>query len=187
MTAEHDLPGPSRWVGEVREVFSAAEIAVRVEELGREISDSYTEGDELLVVVVLKGAFVFAADLVRHLDLPLEVDFITVSSYGAATVSSGDVRILQDPSASLKGRVVLLVEDIVDSGNTLKRLIPEFSSRGARRVDVCALLHKNVTEPGARPRWVGFDAPDEFLVGYGLDHAGAFRHLSYIGCLEAEA
>jgi hypoxanthine phosphoribosyltransferase len=171
----------------VREVFSAAEILQRVQELGRDISDSYSEADRLLVVVVLKGAFAFAADLVRHIDLPLEVDFVTVSSYGDGTVSSGDVRILQDPSASLEGRVVLLVEDIVDSGNTLKRLIPDFSARGAQRVDVCALLHKNVAVPGVRPRWVGFDAPDEFLVGYGLDHAGAFRHLSYIGRLEVEA
>lgn len=166
-----------------RIVYSEEEVQGRVRELGREISETYTAQDRLVVVGLLKGSFLFLADLVRAIDLPLHVDFLVASSYGADTVSSGDVRLLYDPEASLEGRAVVLVEDIVDSGTTLRRLIPRLRERGAASLEVCALLHKRLTELDPEPRWVGFDAPNEFLVGYGLDYAEDFRHLPYIASL----
>lgn len=166
-----------------RIIFSEDAIEARVNELGEEISGAYTPDDRLLVVGVLKGSFVFMSDLVRRIRLPIHTDFLIASSYGDDTVSSGDVQLLYDPGSSFQGRVVLLVEDIVDSGTTLKRLVPRLEARGAKRVDVCTLLHKGLTSPGIEPRWVGFDAPKDFLVGYGLDHAEDFRHLPYIASL----
>lgn len=166
-----------------RVVFTAEEIARRVAELGAEISRAYRVEDRLLVIGLLKGSFIFLADLVREIALPLHVDFLVASSYGAGTTSSGDVRLLYDPASSLQGRAVLLVEDIIDSGTTLQRLVPRLSARGPASLDVCALLHKRVDSGQAAPRWVGFDAPNEFLVGYGLDHAEGFRHLPYIASL----
>ena len=164
-------------------VFTEEEIRARVAELGREISQAYSSEDRLLVLGLLKGSFIFAADLVRMIDLPLEVDFLVVSSYGKGKTSSGDVRLLYDPDSSMEGRAVLLVEDIVDSGTTLRRLIPRLMARGPTSVDVCTLLHKRTAEVEPEPRWVGFDAPIEFLVGYWLDHAEDFRHLPYIASL----
>ena len=123
------------------------------------------------------------ADLVRAIDLPLHVDFMVASSYGDDTVSSGDVRLLYDAEVSLRDRAVLLVEDIIDSGTTLNRLLPRLAARGPSRLDVCALLHKRLTRLDPPARWVGFDAPNEFLVGYGLDYAEDFRHLPYIASL----
>jgi hypoxanthine phosphoribosyltransferase len=151
--------------------------------MGREISAAYTPEDDLLVVGLLKGSFIFVADLVRTIDLPLQVDFLVASSYGDAKVSSGEVELLYDPGASFEDRPVVVVEDIIDSGNTLRRLIPLLEERGPRSLDVCTLLHKRLVElePGAR--WVGFDAPSEFLVGYGLDYSENFRHLPYIASL----
>lgn len=164
-------------------VFSAETIRARVRDLGQEISDAYSEADRLVVIAVLKGSFLFMADLVREIDVPHEVDFLLASSYGDGTVSSGEVTLHYDPKTELTGRAVLLVEDIVDSGTTLSRLIPRLEERGASRVDVVALLHKRLTSGAIEPRWVGFDAPKSFLVGYGLDHAEAFRHLPYIASL----
>jgi hypoxanthine phosphoribosyltransferase len=166
-----------------RIVFTEDEIDERVTALGEEISDAYTADDRLLVVGVLKGSFVFMADLVRRIGLPIHTDFLVASSYGDGTVSSGHVQLLYDPGSPFDGRAVMLVEDIVDSGTTLKRLVPRLEARGAKCVDVCTLLHKGLTSPGIEPRWVGFDAPNEFLVGYGLDHAEDFRHLPYIASL----
>jgi hypoxanthine phosphoribosyltransferase len=166
-----------------RIVYSTEEIDERVRAMGAEISESYEAGDDLLVVGLLKGSFIFLADLVRAIELPLHVDFLVASSYGSATVSSGNVQLLYDPEASLEGRSVIIVEDIVDSGNTMNRLIPLLEERRPRSLEICALLHKRETELVLEPRWVGFDAPNEFLVGYGLDFSENFRHLPYIGSL----
>jgi len=164
-------------------VYPEEAIRVRVAELGAEISAAYGEADRLLVLGLLKGSFLFLADLVREIRAPLQVDFLVASSYGAGTSSSGEVRLLYEPPSDLEGRTVLLVEDIVDSGTTLERLVPLLERRGARRVDVCTLLHKRLPGVTAEVRWVGFDAPNSFLVGYGLDHAEHFRHLPYIASL----
>jgi hypoxanthine phosphoribosyltransferase len=166
-----------------RIVFDADTIARRVRELGDEITAAYPDGD-LLVIGLLKGSFVFVADLVRQIRRPLEVDFLAASSYGDERASSGVVRLLYDPVAALSGRHVLLVEDIVDSGRTLARLRHLLAERAPRSLDVCALLHKHVELERSRVRFTGFDAPNEFLVGYGLDHAEQFRHLPYVASLE---
>jgi len=167
-----------------RIAFSAEEIAARVATMGREITSHYPRGQKLLVLGLLKGSFIFLADLVREIDMPLQVDFLVVSSYGNGTVTTGDVRLVYDPEAELAGKHVLLVEDIIDSGNTINRLMPMLLRRQPLSLELCALLHKRISPPLVREaRWVGFDAPPEFLVGYGLDHAENFRHLPYIASL----
>lgn len=166
-----------------RVVYSAEDIAARVREMGRAISEVYTAEDDLLVLGLLKGSFIFLADLVREIQVPLHVDFLVASSYGAGTVSSGNVQLLYDPDASLADRAVLLVEDIIDSGNTMNRLIPLLEQRGPSSLEICALLHKRIIRLDREARWVGFDPPAEFLVGYGLDYSESFRHLPYIGSL----
>ena len=167
-----------------RIVYSADEIARRVRELGAEITAAYPDGD-LLVLGLLKGSFIFVSDLVRQVRRPLQIDFLVASSYGDATVSSGNVRLLYDPETRLEGKHLLLAEDIVDSGRTMNRLVDLLRARNPRSLEICALLHKNVaSELRHRVRFVGFDAPTEFLVGYGLDHAENFRHLPYIASLQ---
>jgi len=166
-----------------RIVYDAATIAARVGELGQAITTAYPDG-ELLVLGLLKGSFIFLSDLVRRIDRPLQVDFLVAASYGARTVSSGDVRLLYDPETVLTGRHILLVEDIVDTGRTLNRLVELLRDRRPRSLEMCALLHKHVAEHLVlEPKFVGFDAPRSFLVGYGLDHAENFRHLPYIASL----
>ena len=135
---------------------------------------------ELLLIGLLKGSFIFLADLVRAIERPLQVDFLVASSYGAGTVSSGEVRLLYEPAAALAGRHILLVEDIIDSGRTLASLVDRLRSRGPRSLAICALLDKRIAPPLPELRFVGFTAPPAFLVGYGLDHAEDFRHLPYI-------
>jgi hypoxanthine phosphoribosyltransferase len=165
-------------------VYSAEEIAVRVADLGREISDAYPADEPLLLLGLLKGSFIFMADLVRRLTRPVTLDFLVAASYGSGTATSGQVRLLYDPETSLADKHVLLVEDIVDSGVTLDRLIPLLQERRPRSLEVCALLHKRLSPDLIRePRWVGFDAPQQFLVGYGLDHGENFRQLPFIGSL----
>jgi hypoxanthine phosphoribosyltransferase len=167
-----------------RIAFTSEVIAARVRDLGRKITDAYPDG-ELLVLGLLKGSFIFLSDLVRQIQRPLQVDFLVASSYGDATVSSGAVRLVYDPETTLEGKNILLVEDIVDSGRTLSRLLDLLSERSPRSLEVCALLHKHVAEHLRYPtKFVGFDAPNEFLVGYGLDHAENFRHLPYIASLQ---
>ena len=167
-----------------RVAFTEEEIAERVRALGAEITAAYPDG-ELLVLGLLKGSFIFLSDLVRAISLPLQVDFLVASSYGDATESSGLVRLLYDPETELAGKHILLVEDIVDSGRTLQRLVDLLKERQPRSLEICALLHKHVaTHLSREPRFVGFDAPNEFLVGYGLDHAEDFRHLPYIASLQ---
>ncbi len=155
----------------------------RVAELGQEISRDY-EGRDLLLVGVLKGAVFFLSDLMRHIDIPCEVDFMAVASYGSSTESSGVVRILKDLDAAIAGRDVLIVEDIVDSGLTLKYLLRNLGARGPATLEVCALL----TKPGRlqvdlRTRYIGFEIPNRFAIGYGLDLAERYRNLPYVAAV----
>ncbi len=166
-----------------RIVWSEDQIQARVSEMGNEISRAYGPDDQILALGLLKGSFIFMADLVRRIERPLQVDFLVASSYGPGKESSGDVKLLYDPEASLAGRSVILVEDIIDSGTTLNRLMPLLERRAPRSLEVCALLHKRVATLDREPRWIGFDAPKEFLVGYGLDYSENFRHLPFIGSL----
>ncbi len=167
----------------LRVVFSTDAIRARVAEMGREIGEAYSSGDDILVLGLLKGSFIFIADLVRQIPVPIQVDFLAASSYGKGRVSSGEVRLVYNPEASMKGRHVILVEDIVDSGTTIKRVVPLLLARKPATLEICTLLHKRVARLDRAVRWVGFDAPGEFLVGYGLDFAEDFRHLPYIGSI----
>lgn len=167
-----------------RIVYSKEQIAEKVRELGAEITGAYPDGD-LLVLGLLKGSFIFLSDLVREIGRPLQVDFLVASSYGDATESSGNVRLLYDPETELEGKHILLVEDIVDTGRTLSRLMDLLQARKPRSLEICALLHKRIATELLYPaRFIGFDAPNEFLVGYGLDHAENFRHIPYIASLQ---
>jgi hypoxanthine phosphoribosyltransferase len=167
-----------------RIVYDTGQIAERVRQLGSEITRMYPEGD-LLVLGLLKGSFIFLSDLVRAVTRPLQVDFLVAASYGDQMESSGNVRLVYDPETKLEGKHILLVEDIVDSGRTLSRLMDLLTARHPRSLDICALLHKHVDTHLRYPvKLIGFDAPDEFLVGYGLDHAENFRHLPYIASLQ---
>lgn len=163
--------------------FDSDAIAERVEELGRAITEAYPDGD-LLVLGLLKGSFIFVGDLVRQIERPLQVDFLVASSYGRQTISSGEVRLLYDPETELAGKHIVLVEDIVDSGSTVRKLLEVLRRREPTSLSVCALLDKQMRhEPMPELRFVGFNAPDAFLVGYGLDHAEDFRHLPFIADL----
>jgi hypoxanthine phosphoribosyltransferase len=169
-------------VGEV--LIDEETLAARVAELGAEVSADY-HGRDLLLIGVLKGAVFFMADLMRHLTVPCEVDFMAISSYGDATDSSGIVRILKDLDINIEGRDVLVVEDIIDSGLTLSYLIRNLESREPATLEVCALL----TKPSRREidvpvRYVGFEIPNKFVVGYGLDFAERYRNLPYVGVLD---
>lgn len=166
-----------------RVVFPRERIEARVVQMGEEITRHYSGSPDLLVLGLLKGSFIFLADLVRTIRLPLHVDFLIAESYGAGRVSSGEVRFVYDPSVRIENRDVLLVEDIVDGGSTMGVVVPLLLGRRPKSLEVCALLHKRRVRLAKEPRWVGFDAPEEFLVGYGLDHAESFRHLPFIGSL----
>ena len=186
LSCVNTLPADPRLLGRKvrRIVYTKEAIAQRVQEMGAEISDAYADG-ELLVLGLLKGSFIFLSDLVREIQRPLQVDFLVASSYGDSTVSSGNVRLLYDPETELEGKHILLVEDIVDTGRTLSRLMDLLQARKPRSLEICALLHKHIaTELRYPTRFIGFDAPNEFLVGYGLDHAENFRHLPYIASLQ---
>lgn len=160
------------------------ELQSRVAELGKEIAADYV-GRPPLLVGVLKGAFLFMSDLARAVDLPVELDFMAVSSYGSATKTSGVVRIIKDLDADLTGRHVLIVEDIVDSGLTLSWLLKNLASRNPASLEVCSLLRKpEAVKVDVPVKYVGFDIPNEFVVGYGLDYAERYRDLPYIGTLE---
>lgn len=166
-----------------RIVYTADEIAARVRELGREITEAYQSG-ELLILGLLKGSFIFVSDLVRTIQRPLQVDFLVAASYGTETVSSGHVRLVYDPETTLEGKHILLVEDVVDSGRTLSKVIDVLQARNPASIEICALLDKRIaTFLKYPPKFTGFVAPHEFLVGYGLDHAENFRHLPYIASL----
>ncbi len=167
-----------------RILVERAALERRVRELGEEISRDY-EGREILLVGVLKGAIFFLSDLMRHVSVPCEVDFMAVSSYGSSTDSSGVVRILKDLDAAIAGRDVLIVEDIVDSGLTLSYLYRILSAREPASVRVCALLTKPERRSVEMPiDYVGFEIPNEFVIGYGLDYAERFRNLPFVAVLE---
>lgn len=172
-------------IGEI--LVQPDELARRVRELGAQISEDYA-GRDLLLIGVLKGAMFFLSDLMRRLDVPCEVDFMAVASYGSATDSSGVVRILKDLDAAIDGRDVLIVEDIVDSGLTLQYLLRNLGARNPGSMEVCALL----TKPERRkvelePRYVGFEIPNRFVIGYGLDHAERYRNLPFVAALNSAA
>ena len=158
----------------------------RISELGAEISDDY-RGRDLLLVGVLKGAIFFMADLMRQIEIPCEVDFMAVSSYGAGIDSSGVVRILKDLDLSIEGRNVLVVEDIIDSGLTLSYLLRTLEAREPASLDVCALMTKpERRENEVSCRYVGFEIPNRFVIGYGLDFAERYRNLPYVGVIRDE-
>jgi hypoxanthine phosphoribosyltransferase len=166
----------------IDQLISAKAIAARVETLAREITAHYAGSERLIVVGLLRGSFVFIADLVREIDLPVEVDFLEASSYGDGTQSSREVRILKDLRGEIAGRDVLVVEDIVDTGFTLHHVLALLRSRHPARLEVCALLDKpSRREVDMRATWTGFEIPDEFVVGYGIDFAQRNRNLPYIG------
>ncbi len=167
-----------------RVMISEAEIENRVRELGEQLRQEYA-GKNLLLLGVLKGAVVFLVDLARAIDLPLQIDFMAVSSYGASTESSGVVRILKDLDTAVDGRDILVVEDIIDTGLTLRYIMENLSMRNPASIKVCALLVKEKGRPeGIKADYVGFQIPDEFVVGYGLDYADIYRNLPYIGILK---
>ncbi|HEX2987689.1 MAG TPA: hypoxanthine phosphoribosyltransferase [Chloroflexota bacterium] len=171
---------------EVESVLISQEVLQkRIQELGRQLTEEYA-GRNLLLLGVLKGAVVFLVDLARAIDLPLQMDFMAVSSYGSSTQSSGVVRILKDLDAAVDGRDILVVEDIIDTGLTLKYILENLSMRNPASVKVCALLYKEKARPdGIKPDYVGFEIPDKFVVGYGLDYAELYRNLPFIGVLKS--
>jgi hypoxanthine phosphoribosyltransferase len=173
---------PDYTIGEI--LVQPDDLQRRVKELGVEITADYA-GKDLLLICVLKGAVFFLSDLMRQIDVPCEVDFMAVASYGDATDSSGVVRILKDLDASIDGRHVLIVEDIVDSGLTLQYLMRNLRERGPASIEVCALLTKPArrkAEVGAK--YIGFEIPNRFVIGYGLDHAERHRNLPYVAALD---
>jgi len=166
----------------IDQMISAKAIAARIEDLARDIADAHAGTDKLVVVGLLRGSFVFIADLVRELDLPVEVDFLEASSYGDSMESSREVRILKDLRGEIAGRDVLVVEDIVDTGFTLSHVIHVLRARGPRRLETIALLDKpSRREIDIKATWTGFEIPDEVVVGYGIDYAQRNRKLPYIG------
>ncbi|PJN96193.1 hypoxanthine phosphoribosyltransferase [Amaricoccus sp. HAR-UPW-R2A-40] len=166
----------------IDQLISAKAIAARVEELAREITAHFAGTDKLVVIGLLRGSFIFIADLVREIDLPVEVDFLEVSSYGDRTISSREVRILKDLRGKIEGRDVLVVEDIIDTGHTLTRVLEILATRRPARLEVCAMLDKpSRREVEVDARWIGFAIPDRFVVGYGIDYAQRNRNLPYIG------
>jgi hypoxanthine phosphoribosyltransferase len=167
-------------------LVQADDIEHRVQELGRQISEDYA-GKDLLIVGVLKGAIFFLTDLMRKIEVPCEVDFMAVASYGSATESSGVVRIIKDLDTPIEGRHVLIVEDIVDSGLTLQYLLRSLETRRPASLEVCALLTKPSRRKVELPaKYVGFEIPDKFAIGYGLDHAERYRNLPFVAALAPE-
>lgn len=167
-----------------RVLFSEEQIRARVSEMGAAITRDY-QGKDLVVVSILRGAAVFMADLVRQIDLPLEMDFMAVSSYGNGAKSSGVVRIQKDLSTSITGRHILIAEDVIDSGLTLRYLFKNLESRAPASIAIAALLRKDLPQQADLPcEYLGFRCPDEFVVGYGLDYAERYRNLPYIGVLK---
>ena len=172
-------------IGEI--LVTEQDLTRRIAELGAEISRDY-EGRDLVMVGILKGAVLFLADLLRNLSVPCEVDFMALSSYGSATDSSGVVRILKDLDASIEGRDVLVVEDIIDSGLTLQYLLRNLGARNPGTLEVCALLTKPERRRVDLPtKYVGFEIPNRFAIGYGLDHKQRFRNLPYVAALADRA
>jgi hypoxanthine phosphoribosyltransferase len=185
VTASPPPAGADPAIGEV--LVPEDDLAARVRDLGRDVSEDYA-GREVLLVGVLKGAVFFLADLMRALTIPCSVDFMAVASYGSSTASSGVVRILKDLDASIEGRHVLIVEDIVDSGLTLSYLLRTMRARDPASLEVCALLTKPDRRKADVPiRYTGFEIPNRFVIGYGLDHRERFRNLPFVAVLNDPA
>ncbi|WP_428808807.1 hypoxanthine phosphoribosyltransferase [Vibrio lamellibrachiae] len=166
----------------IEPMISEQEVQKRVKELGEQITQHYQGSEDLVMVGLLRGSFVFMADLARAIDITHQVDFMTASSYGNTMESSRDVRILKDLDDDIKGKDVLLVEDIIDTGNTLSKVIEILTLREPKSIQVCTLLDKPVKrEVEVDAKWIGFAIPDEFVVGVGIDYAQKYRHLPYIG------
>ncbi|OOE70682.1 hypoxanthine phosphoribosyltransferase [Salinivibrio kushneri] len=166
----------------VEVMISEQDVQARVKALGAEISEHYKDSSELVLVGLLRGSFVFMADLCRAIDMPHAVDFMTASSYGNSMESTRDVRILKDLDDDIKGKDVLLVEDIIDTGNTLSKVCEILSLREPNSVHICTLLDKpERREVDVKVDWLGFTIPDEFVVGVGIDYAQKYRHLPYVG------
>ena len=177
---EEDFMDNSKYA--IDQMISAKSIAARVEALAEEITKFFKDTEKLVVVGLLRGSFVFIADLAREIDLPVEIDFLEASSYGDKMESSREVRILKDLNDEISGKDVLVVEDIVDTGHTLHHVLNLLKSRNPNRIEACALLDKPLRrEVDVKSRWIGFEIPDEFVVGYGIDYAQRDRNLSYIG------
>lgn len=174
-------------INDVKEVlFNEEELKEKVNELGRKISEDY-KGKDLIVVGVLKGSVIFAADLFRSITIPCELDFMAVSSYGDSTESSGVVRILKDLDHNIEGKDILIVEDIVDSGITLKYLLKYLAARKANTIEIATLLNKEARRVAdIDVKYVGFEVPDEFIVGYGIDYAQKYRNLPFVATLKPE-
>ena len=167
-------------------LISHQQIRERTEELGRQVTEDY-RGKNPLLICILKGGLMFLADLMREVDLPLEIDFIAVSSYGDSTESSGVVRILMDLERNIQGRHVLIVEDIIDTGRTLSYIIGNLRTRGPASIKVCTLLDKPARRELEIPiDYVGFTIPDRFVIGYGLDYGEIYRNLPFVGVLKPE-
>ena len=168
----------------VKEMLSEEELANRIKELGEQISKDY-EGEEVFLVCILKGAAFFACELAKRISVPVTIDFMATSSYGAGTVSSGEVQIKKDLDLGVEGKNVIIVEDIIDSGNTLNYLSNIFKDRKAKSVKMCAMLDKPERREVDVPMdYIGFTIPDAFVVGYGLDYDQKYRNLPYIGVVE---
>ena len=171
-------------------LFSKEEINAKVHEMGKLVTEHFADtadGDGIVLITTLRGAAIFSSDLARCIDLPLEMDYMALSSYGNETTSSGRVRIEKDLSSSIEGRHVVIAEDVIDSGQTLAYMIPLLRERKPTSIDVVALLHKDIE--GQKPvdcLCVGFECPNAFVVGYGLDYAQKYRNLPYIGVLKPE-
>ncbi len=171
----------------VEPMISAEQIAARIDALAAEINAHFTGTDKLVLIGLLRGSFVFIADLARKLDLPVEVDFLEVSSYGNEMESSREVRILKDLRAPIEGLDVLVVEDIIDTGLTMKAVLKQLAARKPSRMEVCTLLSKpSRREVKMEARWTGFEIPDEFVVGYGIDYAQRNRNLPFVGAVKME-
>ncbi len=169
----------------IKVYLTEEQINKRVAEIGAEITEHF-QGEEVLLVCILKGSIFFTTELAKRIDLPVEIDFMTVSSYGAQTVSSGVINVKQDVTTSIEGKNVIVVEDIIDSGNTLSRLLQLFQSRNPKTLTLCTLLDKpdRRTVKDVKVDYTGFVIPDKFVVGYGLDWDQKFRNLPYIGFVE---
>ncbi len=172
-------------------LFTQEQISERIRQMGAAITRDYAPrvaaGEDVVMMCVLRGAAIFMADLARAVELPLEMDYMAVSSYGSAAKSSGVVRIAKDLSGSIQGKHLIIAEDIIDSGLTLSYLRKNLASRGPLSIEVAAMLRKDVARPEEVPcRYLGFDCPNEFIVGYGLDFAERYRNLPYIGVLKPE-
>lgn len=173
---------------DIKEILVTKEsIENRVKELGEKISNDYNSADEIVMIGVLKGANMFLGDLIRQINLPVKIDFIAVSSYGLSTESTGVVKILKDLDIDIEGKHVIIVEDIIDTGLTLKYISENLKTRNASTIKICTLLDKPARRQCQIPvEYVGFEIPDEFIVGYGIDYAEKYRNLPYVGTLKED-